>query len=201
MSDEDDLLDPNEIEALLSGGGGPAPPAGKESPPEKEEPSSATEPAQEEASDLLNENELEALMSGGSGASPKPDALLDQAQAGLSAAVAHEVGGIGSIPGELGSPAEYSFESFDNASSDDKPSVGLDALKEVDLDLRVELGKAELLIDEVLKLVKGSVVPLDKLAGDPVDVIVNDNLVARGEVLVLNGNFCVRIAEILSPES
>ncbi len=199
MSDEDDLLDPNEIEALLSGTGGPAPPTGGGSTPEKEEPSSTSG----EGSDTLSANELESLMSGGGGGSPspQPDALLDQAQAGLSAAIAPEVGGIGSIPGELGSPTEYSFESFDGDSGDDKPSVGLDALKEVDLDLRVELGKAELLIDEVLKLVKGSVVPLDKLAGDPVDVIVNDNLVARGEVLVLNGNFCVRIAEILSPES
>ena len=48
------------------------------------------------------------------------------------------------------------------------------------------------------QLRRGSVVPLDKLAGDPVDVFVNGRMVARGEVLVLNDNFCVRIAELIS---
>ena len=56
-----------------------------------------------------------------------------------------------------------------------------------------------MLVDDVLRLNKGSVVELDKLAGDPVDVLVNEKLVARGEVLVLNDNFCVRISEIMSP--
>ena len=53
-------------------------------------------------------------------------------------------------------------------------------------------------LEDVLQLRRGSVVPLDKLAGDPVDVFVNGRLVARGEVLVLNDNFCVRIAELIS---
>lgn len=51
-----------------------------------------------------------------------------------------------------------------------------------------------------MKLREGSVVPLDKLAGDPVDIFVNGRMVARGKVLVLNDNFCVRVAEILTPE-
>ena len=53
-------------------------------------------------------------------------------------------------------------------------------------------------VEEVLRLDEGSVVELDKLAGDPVDVIVNERLIARGEVLVLNDIFCVRISEVLS---
>jgi flagellar motor switch protein FliN/FliY len=53
-------------------------------------------------------------------------------------------------------------------------------------------------LEDVLQLRRGSVVPLDKLAGDPVDVFVNGRMVARGEVLVLNDNFCVRIAELIS---
>ena len=52
-------------------------------------------------------------------------------------------------------------------------------------------------LEDVLKLRKGSVVPLDKLAGDPVDIYVNGRLIARGEVLVLNDNFCVRVAELI----
>ncbi|HVX60109.1 MAG TPA: FliM/FliN family flagellar motor switch protein [Pirellulales bacterium] len=48
---------------------------------------------------------------------------------------------------------------------------------------------------------KGSVVPLDKLAGDPVDIFVNGRLIAKGEVLVLNDNFCVRVAELIAGEA
>lgn len=74
---------------------------------------------------------------------------------------------------------------------------GIGLLNDVQLDVRIELGRSDLYIEDVLKLGKGAVVELDRLAGDPVDVIVNDRLVARGEVLVLNDNFCVRISEIL----
>ncbi len=76
----------------------------------------------------------------------------------------------------------------------------MNALQDVELDLSIELGRAELLIEEVLQLREGSVVPLDKLACDPVDILVNGRLIARGEVLVLNDNFCVRVAEILTPD-
>lgn len=55
-----------------------------------------------------------------------------------------------------------------------------------------------MLVEDVLKLSEGSVVELDKLAGDPVDVYVNNRLVARGEVLVLNDNFCIRVSEIVA---
>ncbi len=56
-----------------------------------------------------------------------------------------------------------------------------------------------MLVEDVLRLNGGSIVELDKLAGDPVDVYVNDRRVARGEVLVLNDAFCVRISEVLAP--
>ena len=65
----------------------------------------------------------------------------------------------------------------------------LELLKDVDLDLRIELGRTHMYLEDVLKLKRGSVVTLDKLAGDPVDVFVDGRLVARGEVLVLNDNF------------
>jgi len=69
----------------------------------------------------------------------------------------------------------------------------LELLSDVDLDLRIELGRTQMYLEEVLKLKRGSVVTLNKLAGDPVDVFVNGRMVARGEVLVLNDNFCVRV--------
>jgi flagellar motor switch protein FliN/FliY len=74
----------------------------------------------------------------------------------------------------------------------------IDMLRDVDLNVKIELGRARMMVEDVLKLSEGSVVELDKLAGDPVDVFVNDRLVARGEVLVLNDNFCVRINEIVA---
>ncbi len=73
----------------------------------------------------------------------------------------------------------------------------IDILGEVELDLRIELGRTQMQLEEVLQLRSGSVVALDKLAGDPVDVYVNGRLVARGEVLVMNDNFCVRVTELV----
>ncbi len=76
-------------------------------------------------------------------------------------------------------------------------SEGIELLRDVELDVKIELGRSRMLVDDVLRLGEGSVVELDKLAGDPVDVYVNDRLVAHGEVLVLNDNFCVRINDIV----
>lgn len=75
---------------------------------------------------------------------------------------------------------------------------GIELLGDVDLQVTIELGRTEMLVEDVLRLGGGSVVELDKLAGDPVDVYVNKRLVARGEVLVLNDNFCIRISEIVA---
>jgi flagellar motor switch protein FliN/FliY len=76
--------------------------------------------------------------------------------------------------------------------------TGIDLLRDVELNVKIELGRSRMMVEDVLKLGEGSVVELDKLAGDPVDVYVNDKLVARGEVLVLNDNFCVRVNEIVA---
>jgi flagellar motor switch protein FliN/FliY len=74
----------------------------------------------------------------------------------------------------------------------------IELLRDVDLNVRIELGRTQMFLEDVLKLKRGSVVTLDKLAGDPVDVFVNGRMVARGEVLVLNDNFCVRVTELLA---
>ena len=73
-----------------------------------------------------------------------------------------------------------------------------DLLDDVELDLQIELGRAELLLEEAQSLREGAVVPLDKFASDPVDIVINGRLFARGEVLVLNDNLCVRVAEIVT---
>lgn len=82
--------------------------------------------------------------------------------------------------------------------NNDGTPTGIELLGDVDLDVTIELGRTEMLVEDVLRLATGSVVELDKLAGDPVDVYVNGRLVARGEVLVLNDNFCIRINEIVA---
>ena len=80
----------------------------------------------------------------------------------------------------------------------DAQASSIDLLRDVDLNVKIELGRSRMLVEDVLKLAEGSIVELDKLAGDPVDVFVNDRLVARGEVLVLNDSFCVRVNEIVA---
>lgn len=83
-------------------------------------------------------------------------------------------------------------------SMPDARAPSIDLLGDVEMNVKIELGRCRMSVEDVLKLAEGSVVALDKLAGDPVDVYVNDRLVARGEVLVLNDNFCVRVNEIVA---
>lgn len=94
-------------------------------------------------------------------------------------------------------PDDFKLPDFQQVMQDAQVS-SIELLRDVDLDVKIELGRSRMLVEDVLKLSEGSVVELDKLAGDPVDVFVNDRLVARGEVLVLNDNFCVRINEIMA---
>ena len=96
------------------------------------------------------------------------------------------------------SPAE--FKDLGEGRAAGAAGGSLDMLKDVSLNVRIELGRARMSVEDIVALQGGSVVTLDRLAGDYVDVVVNGKLVARGEVLVLNDQFCVRIAEIVSPE-
>ncbi|MDX2114385.1 MAG: flagellar motor switch protein FliN [Planctomycetota bacterium] len=95
-------------------------------------------------------------------------------------------------------PQPLSIPDFGDMPQPAAPA-GIALLSDVNLNVKIELGRTRMLVQDVLKLGDGSVVELDKLAGDPVDVYVNDRHIARGEVLVLNDNFCVRINEILAP--
>lgn len=75
----------------------------------------------------------------------------------------------------------------------------LELLLDVPLDIAVELGRARLSVQELLQLGPGSVIELDKVAGEALDILVNDRLVARGEAVVVNDKFGVRITDIVSP--
>ncbi|MEX2229391.1 MAG: flagellar motor switch protein FliN, partial [Dehalococcoidia bacterium] len=74
----------------------------------------------------------------------------------------------------------------------------LELLMDVEMRVSVELGRSSLSVEEILSLGPGSVVELNKLAGEPVDILVNDHLIARGEVVVVDENFGVRLTEIVS---
>ena len=77
----------------------------------------------------------------------------------------------------------------------------IDMLDDVELEVRIELGRTRMLVEDVLRLSSDAVVELDKAAGDPVDIYVNGRRIARGEVLVLNENFCIRVSEIVEPQT
>jgi flagellar motor switch protein FliN/FliY len=92
---------------------------------------------------------------------------------------------------------EFQFPEFGGTVPSTEHAT-LDQISEVELDVKIELGRTNMYLEDVLKLRKGSVVPLDKMAGDAVDIFINGRLLARGEVLVMNENFCVRVAELLA---
>lgn len=160
----------------------------------------------------LSEAEIEALASGDSPATatqappvssaPNPatsgtaddvSLLLDQAQAAI-ASINHADGDL--PPGVQ----PFRLESFGGTPANSE-SATIDLVRDVKLDLKIELGRTRMPLEDVLRLRRDAVVTLDKLAGDPVDVYVNGRMIARGEVLVLNDNFCVRVTELIVGDS
>lgn len=127
------------------------------------------------------------------GASPATDSekLVQEALAQAKASV-EEVQAVANSAKPLVMP------DLAGAAGQSPSTQSIELLSDVDLHVTIELGRTQMLVEDVLKLNEGSVVELDKLAGDPVDIYVNHRLVARGEVLVLNDNFCIRISEILA---
>lgn len=139
------------------------------------------------------------------------DARLDSAGRpfdDIAAAMAEAIGGDASDVGDDAPPLTSASTAaavqaldvpdFHNADLTAEAKKKIDLLEDVELNVRIELGRTRMLVEDVLGLNDGAIVELEKLAGDPVDVLVNERLVARGEVLVLNDNFCVRINEIIS---
>ena len=150
-------------------------------------------------------------------ASTQPDTRVDsegrpfdESAAAMAAAIEEQPAG-GPVTSTATQPAPATSEpslgtgQFELQEFSDSSEVGVDAnrvsmLHDVNLRVEIELGRTRMLVEDVLQLGEGSVVELDKLAGDPVDVFVNDRLIARGEVLILNDSFCVRVSEVLSDD-
>ena len=98
-----------------------------------------------------------------------------------------------------GLPASFDLPAMADSALSEQDEASLSILKDVALRVKIELGRTHMYVEDILKLNADSVIELDKAAGDPVDIFVNERLVARGEVLVLNENFCIRVSEIIDP--
>ena len=94
--------------------------------------------------------------------------------------------------------APVEFESFSEPQHTTSQLGNLDMLMDIPLSITVELGRTQRSVKEVLELSAGSIIELDKLAGEPVDILVNKRIVAKGEVVVIDENFGVRVTDILS---
>ena len=127
-----------------------------------------------------------------SGVGRNPEDLLNQAQQQLAQAILDSR----SVEA-VNEPRRDTVSNSRSVSPVDRSGLSIEDLGDVELDIAIELGRTEILIEDVLKLREGSVVELDKLAGDPVDIIANGRLVARGELLVIDGKFGVRLSEVL----
>jgi flagellar motor switch protein FliN/FliY len=104
-------------------------------------------------------------------------------------------------PGNLVDVRPMQYPAFDRpapAGAQNAPQGGLDLIHDIPLMVSVELGKAKRDISEILEFGMGSVIELEKVAGDPVEVLVNGKLIARGEVVIIDENYGVRITDILN---
>jgi flagellar motor switch protein FliN/FliY len=189
MSDGQQPVTNEEIERLLEqAAGGVAPGAANvEPPPHSPQPAAAaatmapkpvSKPAAPPREDTIASGDVELLLK----QAQEAIASIDQPQLSPAAAV-----------------KAFQLDQLSGAPPSTERAT-LELIRDVELDLRIEFGRTQMYLEDVLKLRKGSVVPLDKLAGDPVDIFVNGRLIAKGEVLVLNDNFCVRVAELIAGE-
>ncbi len=100
--------------------------------------------------------------------------------------------------GDAGGDAQASGDDPGGGSAAGGESQNLDFLLDIPLELKVELGHTDMIINKMLQLTQGSVVELNKAAGESVAIYVNDKLLGKGEVIVVNERFGVRITEIIS---
>ena len=147
------------------------------------------------------DNEEEAIVA--AAAEPPPAAAPAAAAAPVAAAAAPENYGYGAPPMQPHVASNVPVQSAQFTPLSSVPvqvndaNIGL--ILDVPLQVNVELGRTKKSIKDILDLTKGSIVELDKLAGEPVDIMVNGKYLAKGEVVVIDENFGVRITEIVSP--
>lgn len=100
---------------------------------------------------------------------------------------------------ETDNAAEEAANGLAQAPAADEEVRDLDFILDIPLELSVELGRTKMLVNDLLQLGQGSIVELNKIAGEPLEIFINRKLVARGEVVVVNEKFGVRLTDIVSP--
>jgi flagellar motor switch protein FliN/FliY len=110
--------------------------------------------------------------------------------------------GMGSMGAGMMGPANVQPVQFPNLTPHSNPQEAgnISLIMDVYMEMTVELGRTRKLIKEILGMGEGTIIELDKLAGEPVDILVNHKLIAKGEVVVIDENFGVRVTEIVSPQ-
>ncbi|OON61035.1 flagellar motor switch protein FliN [Massilia sp. KIM] len=96
-------------------------------------------------------------------------------------------------------PSAAVFKDFSNKGARNDTPNDIDFILDIPVQLTVELGRTKIAIKNLLQLAQGSVVELDGLAGEPMDVLVNGCLIAQGEVVVVNDKFGIRLTDIITP--
>ncbi|RKZ94212.1 MAG: flagellar motor switch protein FliN [Gammaproteobacteria bacterium] len=95
--------------------------------------------------------------------------------------------------------AAAGFENLNDDAVESDEEINLDVILDVPVDISMEIGRTKISIRNLLKLNQGSVIELDRLAGEPMDVLVNGTLIAHGEVVVVNDKFGIRLTDVISP--
>ena len=116
-----------------------------------------------------------------------------------AAALAEQASTTASSAENESKPANGLFQSFDIANQVAPANNDIDMVLDIPVLLTVELGRTKIPIKHILQLAQGSVIELDGLAGEPMDVLVNGYLIAQGEVVVVNDKFGIRLTDIITP--
>ncbi|MBD2845278.1 flagellar motor switch phosphatase FliY [Paenibacillus sp. IB182496] len=173
-----------DMVATLMGGVAEEPPAQSAAPPVSEAPAAAAPPAAPPA--------------------PEPAAAASMGQTPMAEARPVQDGEAqgpntyGGTPGRNINVQPVQFANFQGAPYVQADDTNLNLLLDIPLRVTVELGRTQKQIKEILELSQGSIIELDKLAGEPVDILVNNKLIAKGEVVVIDENFGVRVTDIVS---
>lgn len=161
-------------------------------------------PKDAEGNEAISQDALDALLADMTDKDAEPGEEQAETPAG-----AEEPGDASSDQAAAGEPEEgaapdtaFDFASFQGASASQSGQGGVfrgfERVQDIPLEITVELGRTKLLIRDILELETGAIIELEKMAGEPVDLLANGLLVARGEVVVIEDNFGVRITEIIT---
>ncbi len=157
----------------------------------------------EAAGGELSQDDIDGLLGGGEDGSAAAEGDEDE-QARLAAEWANALETGAEIEEGKGIPSTTSAEpaKFNELPGDQgtqQPPRDLDFILDIPLEVTVEIGRTKMLINDLLQIGQGSVIELNRLAGEPLDILVNSKLIARGEVVVVSEKFGIRITDIVSP--